>query len=65
MSEKRILRRELGLTRDEIEEWRRLHHEEHHSLYRSPNRVTVIKSRKFRFADNVARMEEGGTAFEI
>ena len=40
-------------------EWRRLHNEELHSLYRSPNTVRVIKSRRLRWADNVATLEEG------
>ena len=39
-------------------EWRRLHNEELHSLYRSPNMqiVTVIESRRLRWAGHVARM---------
>ena len=44
---------------DENGEWRRLHNEELHSLYRSPNIVRVIKSRRLRWAGHVARMEEG------
>ena len=31
----------FGPTRDENREWRRLHNEELHSLYRSPNIVRV------------------------
>ena len=46
-------------------EWRRLHNEELHSLYRSPNTVRVIKSRRLRWAGHVARMEEGRSAFRI
>ena len=46
-------------------EWRRLHNEELHSLYRSPNIVRVIKSRRLRWARHVARMEEGRSAFNI
>ena len=46
-------------------EWRRLHNEVLHSLYRSPNIVRVIKSRRLRWADNEARMEEGRIAFKI
>ena len=37
-------------------EWRRLNNEKLHSLYRSPSIVRVIKSRKLRWADHVARM---------
>ena len=39
--------------------------EELHNLYRSPNIVRVIKSRRLRWAGNVARMEEGRSAFNI
>ena len=41
--------------RDENGEWRSLHNEELHSLYRSPNIVRVIKSRRLRWAGHVAR----------
>ena len=43
-------------------EWRRLHNEELHSLNRSPNIVSEIKSRRLRWADHIARMEEGSHA---
>ena len=45
-------------------EWRRLPSEELHSLYRSPNIVKVIKSRRLRWAGHVARLEEGRSAFK-
>ena len=45
--------------------WRGLHNEELHSLYRSPNIVRVIKSRRLRWAGHVARMEEGRSVFKI
>ena len=44
---------------------RSLHNKELHSLYRSPNIVTVIKSRRLRWAGHVVRMEEGRSAFKI
>jgi hypothetical protein len=43
--ENRISRRISGPKTDENWEWRRLHNEELHSLYRSPNIVRAIKSR--------------------
>ena len=60
-----ILRRIFGPKRDENGEWRRFHKEELHSLYRSPNIVRVIKSRRLRYARLITRMEEGRSAFKI
>ena len=34
-------------------------------MYRSPNIVKVIKSRRLRWAGHLARMEEGSSAFRI
>ena len=34
-------------------------------MYRSPNIVRVIKSRRLRWAGHVARMEEGRSAFKM
>jgi hypothetical protein len=36
-----------------------LHNDELHSLYSSPDIVRVIKSRRMRWAEHVARMGEG------
>jgi hypothetical protein len=53
--ENRVLRRIFGLKRDEMMgDWRKLHNEELHNLYSSPNRL--IKSRRMRWAGHVARM---------
>ena len=43
----------------------RMGNEETHNLYCSPDIVRVIKSRRLRWADHVARMEEGRSAFKI
>ena len=63
--ENKILRRIFGPKRDENGDWRRPHNEELHSLYRSPNIVRVIKSRRLRWAGHETRMEEGRSAFKI
>jgi hypothetical protein len=56
--ENRALRRIIGPKREEDGSWRKLHNDELHSLYTSPNIVRVIKSRRTRWAGHVARMEE-------
>jgi hypothetical protein len=57
--EKRVLRKTLGLKREEDGSWRKLHNDELHSVYSSPNIFRVIKSRRMRWAGHVARMGEG------
>ena len=47
------------------EEWRRLHNEEFHSLYRAPNIVRVIKYRRLKWAGHVVRMEKDKSAFKF
>jgi hypothetical protein len=39
--------------------WRKLHNDELHNLYSSPNIVRVIKSRRMRWAGHVASMGRG------
>jgi hypothetical protein len=56
--ENRVLRRIFGPKREEDGSWRKLHNDELHNLYSSPNIVRVIKSRSMRGAGHVARMEE-------
>jgi hypothetical protein len=49
--ESRVLRRIFGPNRDEVTgEWRKLHSEELHILYSSPNIIRHIKSRTVRWA---------------
>jgi len=55
-----MLRRIFGPKRDEVTgEWRKLHNEELSVLYSSPSIVRVIKSKRMRWAEHVARMGEG------
>ena len=57
--ENMALRRIFGPRRDEVTgEWRRLRNEELNDLYCSPNIVRVIKSRRMRWAGDVARIGE-------
>jgi hypothetical protein len=57
--ESRVLKRVFGLERDEATvELRKLYNEELNDLFSSPNIVRVIKSRRMRWAEHVARMWE-------
>jgi hypothetical protein len=57
--ENRVLKRIFGHKRDEVTgEWRKLHNEELHILYLSPNIIRQIKSSRMRWAGHVARMGE-------
>ena len=56
----------FGPSRDEVTgEWRRLHKEELNDLYSSPNIVRVIKSRRMRWVEHVARMGEERGAYRV
>jgi hypothetical protein len=64
--ENRVLRRIFGPKRDEMTgDWRKLHNEELHNLYFSPNIIRMIKSRKMRWTGQVARMGEKMNACRI
>jgi hypothetical protein len=57
--ENKVLRRIFGPKRDEVTGGlRKLHYEELHDLYSSLSIIRIIKSRKMRWAGQVARMEE-------
>jgi hypothetical protein len=47
--ENRVLRRIFRPKRDEVTgDWSKLHNEELHNVYSSPNIITMIKSRRMR-----------------
>jgi hypothetical protein len=45
--------------------WRKLHTEELHNLYSSPNIIRMIKSRRMRLAGRVARMGETRNGYRL
>jgi hypothetical protein len=57
--ENRVLRRIFGPKREEDGSCGKLHNDELHNLYSSPNIVRVIKSRRMSWTRHVARMGEG------
>jgi hypothetical protein len=64
--EHRVLRRIFIPKRDEVTgEWRKLHNEELHILYSSPNIIRQIKSRRLRWAGHVARVGEGRNVYKV
>jgi len=64
--ENRVLRRIFWPKREEVTgEWRKLRNEELNDLYCSPNISRVIKSRRMRWAGNVARMGEGRGVYRV
>jgi hypothetical protein len=58
--ENMMLRKTFGPKRDEVTgDWRKLHYEELHNLYSSPNIIRMITLRRMTWAGYIARM--GGT----
>ena len=66
MFENRVLRTIFGPKRDEVtDELRKVHNEELNDLYPSPNIVRVIKTRRVRWAEHVARMGERRGVYRV
>jgi hypothetical protein len=64
--ENRVLRRIFGPKRDEVTgEWRKLHSEELHNLYSSPDIIRQVKSRRIRWAGHVVRMGEERKVYRV
>jgi hypothetical protein len=55
-----------GRMREEVREGgRKLHNEELHNLYLSPNIIRVMKSSKMRLVGHVARMVEASSSHSL
>jgi hypothetical protein len=64
--ENRVLRRIFGPKRDEVTgEWRKLHNEELHNFYSSPDIIRQVKSRRIRWAGHVARMGKERKVYKV
>jgi hypothetical protein len=64
--EDRVLRSIFGPKRDEVTRgWRKLHNEELHNFYSSPNIIRMVKSRSMRWAGRIARMGEKRNVYRI
>jgi hypothetical protein len=64
--ENKVLRSIFGPKRDEVTGgWRKLHNEELSDLSSSPSIIRIIKSRRMRWAEHVARMEEKRNAYRL
>jgi hypothetical protein len=59
------VRKIFGPKREKDGSWRKLHNDEIHSLYSSPNIVRVIKSRRIRWAGHVTRIGEGRGVYRV
>jgi hypothetical protein len=63
--ESRVLRKIFEPKREEDGLWRKVHNDELHNLYSSPNIVRVIKLRRMRWVVHLACMGEGRGVYRI
>jgi hypothetical protein len=64
--ENRVLKRIFGPMRDEVTgEWRKIRKEELHDLYSSLSIIRIMKVRKMRWAEHVARMGEKRNVYRL
>jgi hypothetical protein len=64
--ENRVLRKIFGPKRDEVTgEWRKLHNEELHNLYSSPDIIRQVKSRRMWWTGQVARIGEERKMYKV
>ena len=64
--ENRVLRRICGPKKEKgTGEWRKLHNEELNDLHSLPNIVPIIKSRRMRWAEHVARMGDRRGVYRV
>jgi hypothetical protein len=64
--ENKVLRRIFVPRRDEVAGgWRKLHNEELRDLYSSPSFIRIMKSRKMKWVEHIARMGEYRNAYRL
>jgi hypothetical protein len=64
--ESRVLRRIFGSKMDKIiGRWRKLHNDEFHNLYCSPDTTRMIKSRRIRGAGHIERIGQKRNSYRI
>jgi hypothetical protein len=66
VSENKVLRRTFGPKRDRVTGgWRKLHNKELHNLYSSRSIIRIIKSRRMRWGEHVARLGEKRNVYRL